>query len=183
MIDMHMNHRGKPQGLEVGHPVIHVQGQFEVIGMVEGVERVETAFEYHGQSREFSSLVQSRWFAQNEDNSMSPVQFFEDRYPLAQLIELGFAIAEVDDDLSPDVAPVELVFELLPAFRSPDPFAGLLPRRRAHSLQCCRTKQMFHSGPLKNGMGLSAQAQNIAALHDTAPRQNDLLVLCETDQL
>lgn len=58
---------------------------------------------------------------------MLAVKFLEYRDPLTELVELRLSITKVDDNLSFDVAPVVLIFKLLPALSPPDPLAGVLP--------------------------------------------------------
>ena len=51
MIDMDVDHWREAERLEIRHPVVDVEGEFAVVGVVEGLQRIEHTFEHHGEVR------------------------------------------------------------------------------------------------------------------------------------
>src|SRR5699024_6320684 len=129
VIDMDVNHRCEGKRLEVGHSIVHVQGELEIVRMVERVQRIEPPLEDHWQTGDFERAEQRGSFAQNQDDSVRLVQFFEHRDPLLELIEFRTPVTEVDHYLSLDIATVVFIFETVPSFGASDPPTCCLPGR------------------------------------------------------
>ena len=127
MIDVNVDHRRETERLEVGHTVVHVESKPEAVCMVEGLQWIESALEDHRQVGDLTRCEQRRRLSKYQHHTMNTIELLEDRDPLAQLIELGLSVAEVDHDFGVDIASVIFQLQLVPSIRPPDPSAGLLP--------------------------------------------------------